>query len=33
MRNPQNPHLNCWVYELTNDLQTTLDEILGGMRK
>lgn len=33
MRNPQNPHLNCWVYELTDELQTTLDELLGGMRK
>jgi hypothetical protein len=33
MRNPKNPHLNCWVYELTDELQHTLDELLGGMSK
>ena len=33
MRNPQNPRLNCWVYELTDELQHALDEILGGMEK
>ena len=31
MRNPKNPHLNCWVYELTEELERTLDELLGGM--
>ena len=33
MRNPKNPHLNCWVYELTEELENTLDELLGGMSK
>lgn len=30
MPNPQHPEFNCWVYELTQELQTALDEILGG---
>ena len=30
MRNPKNPNLNCWVYEMTPELATTLDELLGG---
>ena len=31
MRNPKNPHLNCWVYELTDELRNALNEILGGI--
>ena len=30
MPNPQHPEYNCWVYELTDELQNALDEILGG---
>ena len=30
MRNPKNLHFNCWVYELTEALESALDEILGG---
>lgn len=30
MKNPQNPGLNCWVYERTPQLFDTLDELLGG---
>lgn len=32
MRNPKNPHLNCWVYELTGELEYALNELLGGTR-
>jgi hypothetical protein len=30
MPNPQHPEFNCWVFELTEDLQAELDKILGG---
>lgn len=30
MPNPQHPEYNCWVYELTEELEKALDEILGG---
>lgn len=30
MPNPQHPEYNCWVYELTDELEEALDEILGG---
>ncbi len=30
MPNPQHPEYNCWVFELTEDLQNELDKILGG---
>lgn len=29
MRNPQNPHLNCWVYEATPALYASLNTLLG----
>ena len=32
MRNPKNPNLNCWVYELTEELEEALDKILGGTK-
>ena len=28
--NPINPQFNCWVFEVTEELQTALDEVLGG---
>ena len=30
MPNPQHPEFNCWVFELTEELQNVLDELLGG---
>lgn len=30
MPNPQHPEFNCWIYELTEEFQKALDEILGG---
>ena len=32
MRNPKNPHLNCWVYEATPEFMEAFDEIMGGMQ-
>jgi hypothetical protein len=29
MRNPKNPHLNCWVYEESADLLAALDALMG----
>ena len=29
MRNPKNPHLNCWVYEESTDLLAALDALMG----
>ena len=28
--NPIKPQFNCWVFEVTEELQTALDEVLGG---
>ena len=28
--NPIKPQFNCWIFEVTEDLQTALDEVLGG---
>lgn len=28
MRNPQNPNLNCWVYEETPELLKAFDELI-----
>ena len=28
--NPIKPPFNCWVFEVTEELQTALDEVLGG---
>lgn len=33
MRNPQNPHLNCWVYEATPEFMEAVDKIIGGISK
>lgn len=30
MPNPRDPQYNCWIYELTPELQEALDEIFGG---
>lgn len=29
MRNPLNPHLNCWVYPVSEELYASLDALLG----
>ena len=29
MKNPQNQHLNCWVYAATPDFIAALDALLG----
>ena len=29
MKNPQNPHLNCWVYEATPRFITAFEALLG----
>ena len=31
MRNPQNPNLNCWVYEESQEFLKALDELMGGL--
>lgn len=28
--NPYKPHLKCWVYEITNEFLSALNEILEG---
>ena len=28
--NPIKPQYKCWVFEATEELQTALDEVLGG---
>ena len=34
MKNPQHPHLNCWVYAVTPELLASLDALIGeGGRK
>ena len=30
MKNPKNPHLNCWVYAATPDLLAAFDAALRG---
>lgn len=30
MRNPQNPNLNCWVYQETPELLKALEQLMGG---
>ena len=30
MRNPSQPHLNCWVYEITPELSEALEGLMGG---
>ena len=30
--NPVKPQFNCWVFEVTEELQKALDEVLGGLR-
>ena len=30
--NPQNSKFNCWVFEVTDDFQQILDEIMEGLR-
>lgn len=32
MKNPHNPHLNCWVYAVTPDLLSSLDALMGEVR-
>ena len=32
MKNPQYPHLNCWVYVETPELLNAFDKLLGGGR-
>ena len=28
MKNPQNPHLNCWVYAITPDFTSAFDALI-----
>lgn len=30
--NPKNSKFNCWVFEVTDDFQQILDEIMEGLR-
>ena len=32
MKNPQNPHLNCWVYAATPDFLAALEALMGEVR-
>ena len=29
MKNPQNPHLNCWVYAATPDFISAFEALMG----
>ena len=29
MKNPQNPHLNCWVYAVTPDFIAAFEALMG----
>lgn len=29
MKNPQNPHLNCWVYAATPDFLAAFEALIG----
>lgn len=30
MKNPQNPHLNCWVYAVTPDFTSAFEALMKG---
>ena len=30
MKNPNNPKYNCWVYKITPEFQSVLDELLAA---
>lgn len=32
MKNPQNPHLNCWVYAATPDFLAAFEALVGEVR-
>lgn len=32
MKNPKNPHLNCWVYPATPELKAALEALIGEGR-
>ena len=32
MKNPQNPHLNCWVYAVTPDFTAAFEALMGEVR-
>ena len=32
MKNPQNPHLNCWVYDVTPDFTAAFEALMGEVR-
>ena len=32
MKNPQNPHLNCWVYAVTPDFLAAFEALIGEVR-
>ena len=32
MKNPQNPHLNCWVYAATPDFIAAFEALMGEVR-
>ena len=32
MKNPQNPHLNCWVYAATPDFTAAFEALMGEVR-
>ena len=32
MKNPQNPHLNCWVYAVTPDFLAAFEALMGEVR-
>ena len=32
MKNPQNPHLNCWVYAVTPDFTAVFEALMGEVR-
>ena len=29
MKNPKNPHLNCWVYAATPDFEAAFEALMG----
>ena len=32
MKNPQNPHLNCWVYAASPDFLAAFEALMGEVR-
>ena len=32
MKNPQNPHLNCWVYAVTSEFTAAFEALMGEVR-